>query len=109
MLRGRPRLTDEERAEQRGRKKEQRQRHTAKMLPRKRELLERLKAAPCMDCETSFPSECMHFDHRPGETKLFNISARANRMTPRLEAELAKCDLVCANCHAIRTRRRHYE
>ena len=62
------------------------------------------KEAPCVDCGNSFPSECMDFDHRPGEIKLFV----PNRI-PNLEAlkvELTKCDLVCANCHRIRTKRR---
>ena len=48
----------------------------------------------------------MQFDHHPdrGE-KTFGI-ARAYSTTfgkERVEAELKKCDLVCSNCHAVRT------
>lgn len=64
------------------------------------------KAKPCMDCGGTFPSECMQFDHRPGEMKSFNISMRARSTHARVLAEIAKCDLVCANCHAIRTAQR---
>jgi len=51
----------------------------------------------------------MHFDHRPGEKKDFEIGfAVRGYSRTRILAEIAKCDLVCANCHAVRTyRRRH--
>jgi hypothetical protein len=50
----------------------------------------------------------MQFDHRPGTKKLFHIAMFNARKCTRekLLAEIAKCDLVCANCHAIRTQRR---
>lgn len=67
--------------------------------------LDSLKSKPCMDCGNTFPPECMDFDHRPGEEKLFNI--RAGYMNSALlNDEIAKCDLICANCHRIRTRSR---
>lgn len=69
--------------------------------------IESLKNAPCTDCTNSFPPECMDFDHVRGE-KLFNIGHMAAR-TPPLQVildEIAKCELVCANCHRIRTRKR---
>ena len=46
----------------------------------------------------------MTFDHRPGTTKVGDLATLARSgCTGLFEAELAKCDLVCANCHAIRT------
>ena len=66
-----------------------------------------MKSHPCMDCKGSFPPECMQYDHRPGETKLFEVSGRLDgAQSETTMRELAKCDLVCANCHAIRTRAR---
>lgn len=59
-----------------------------------------LKAGPCSDCRRCFPPECMDFDHVRGE-KSFGI-ARGQSLAATL-AEIAKCDLVCANCHRIRT------
>jgi hypothetical protein len=54
-----------------------------------------------------FAPEAMEWDHLPGQTKLGDIS---NKMRGRkanvLLAEIAKCELVCANCHAVRTRNR---
>lgn len=62
----------------------------------------------CMDCGGSFPFPVMEFDHREGEDKDRGISYLVRRPVglARLQAEMDKCDLVCANCHRIRTARR---
>lgn len=73
---------------------------------RNRAAVAALKGLPCMDCGGTFPSECMDFDHRPGEAKLFTISEQITKSMAALRAEIAKCDLVCSNCHRIRTRQR---
>jgi hypothetical protein len=66
-----------------------------------------LKTVPCADCGGKFPYFVMDFDHRDGEEKLGNISAMVAGWTwKRILAEVAKCDVVCANCHRIRTARR---
>lgn len=66
-----------------------------------------LKDQPCADCGNIFPEVCMDFDHVRGE-KLFNISTSscAGFSYDRVMAEIAKCELVCANCHRIRIRNR---
>lgn len=71
------------------------------------DLVESLKSEPCTDCKKTFPTECMDFDHVAGQ-KLFNIGHLLSRTPTRevLLAEIAKCELVCANCHRIRTRKR---
>lgn len=54
----------------------------------------------------------MEFDHRPGETKMPGIKGVGQMVQRRaykweeVLAEVAKCDLVCANCHRIRTQSR---
>jgi hypothetical protein len=46
----------------------------------------------------------MDFDHARGEKKyLISTVARKHISRENLDAELEKCDLVCANCHRIRT------
>jgi hypothetical protein len=45
----------------------------------------------------------MEFHHRNPRTKKFNISAGAYRATSVVLAEIAKCDVICSNCHQIRT------
>lgn len=66
----------------------------------------RLKDNPCKDCGSKFISAAMEFDHRPGEKKVFNISNARRHDLPRVIAEIAKCDLVCACCHRLRTKAR---
>lgn len=61
------------------------------------------KDKPCFDCGVKYPPYVMQFDHRPGEIKLFGIAQMATRSRALVAAEIAKCDLVCANCHAERT------
>jgi hypothetical protein len=63
---------------------------------------------PCMDCKQVFPWVAMDFDHRPEHIKEFAIGEKCNVVaTPkaiaRIEKEIAKCDVVCSNCHRIRT------
>ncbi len=69
-----------------------------------------LKAGrPCSDCGRTFPPVVMQWDHRPGTQKLFEISEAAGRLSrAAILAEIGKCDLVCANCHAVRTEARRH-
>lgn len=63
-----------------------------------------IKRGPCSDCGGAFDPVCMDFDHRPGEVKYRNV-AHLRYNLDAVKAEIAKCDLVCANCHRIRTYR----
>lgn len=74
----------------------------AARVERNRDRLRDLKNRPCADCGNRFPPECMDFDHIRGE-KRADIAQLAHYRGAVLEAELAKCELVCANCHRIRT------
>lgn len=63
------------------------------------------KTRPCVDCTQSFPPQIMHFHHRDPATKTAGI-AKLVRTRPRdhdlIRAEIAKCDVLCPNCHALR-------
>lgn len=67
--------------------------------------MESLKNKPCMDCGNSYPPECMDFDHT-SDNKEFNVSKRRRASKRKILEEIAKCELVCANCHRIRTKHR---
>ena len=69
-----------------------------------REFILSIKAkTPCADCGQIFHHYAMDFDHLPQYEKSFEISNALNVSRERLVAELAKCELVCANCHRVRT------
>jgi hypothetical protein len=63
-------------------------------------------ARGCMDCGYNESAVALDFDHLPEFDKLFTIGNNAQRSWAAIEAEIAKCDVVCANCHRIRTNRR---
>lgn len=72
-----------------------------------RKFLQDLKAStPCTDCKNYFDPICMDFDHLPHEKKSFTISQVVQYSLELLLAEVEKCEIVCANCHRIRTRDR---
>lgn len=77
-----------------------------KYIKARMEFLAELKNKGCIDCGKIYPPYVMDFDHRDGTIKISSISNLAIHKTSNLEkikAEIAKCDLVCANCHRIRT------
>lgn len=60
--------------------------------------------AGCADCGLKSPyPEVYDFDHRPGVVKVEKISMMYAGPMWRLVAEIAKCDVLCACCHRIRT------
>jgi hypothetical protein len=90
---------------QRARLRRARRRRYQRQKELLRAIVREAKAGPCADCGLSWPYYVMHFDHVRGD-KLFNIgkiSSIAHGVSERrLRAEIAKCDLVCSNCHLIR-------
>lgn len=64
-----------------------------------------LKSEPCTDCGVSYPYYVMQFDHIRGD-KAFGLASGVKVSMRKLQSELAKCELVCANCHAERTHQR---
>lgn len=62
--------------------------------------------SPCTDCGLHYPYYVMHFDHLGDKTHKVSRLANAGASIDRLKLEIAKCELVCANCHAIRTHER---
>lgn len=64
----------------------------------------------CTDCGFRGHPAALEFDHLPGfvkEHRIATLSAGAKR--EKIDAEIAKCEVVCANCHAIRTANRRAE
>lgn len=67
------------------------------------------KEVPCFDCKMRYPFYVMDFDHKPEfkkEHQMNNIINGASYAT--IDKEIAKCDVVCSNCHRFRTFSRLY-
>lgn len=59
---------------------------------------------PCADCGQTYPVYVMHWDHLPGYDKIDDVSAMVDsRSRAAVLDELQKCELVCGNCHVLRT------
>ena|SRR4030042_15749 len=64
------------------------------------------KDKPCADCKIKYPPYVMQFDHVRGR-KGFTIGSHYMKKTmEQIKNEIAKCEVVCANCHAKRTHTR---
>jgi hypothetical protein len=64
-------------------------------------MIELFRTRPCADCGESDPL-VLEFDHL--SDKKFNVGAgMRERSWQALRDEIAKCDVVCANCHRRRT------
>ena len=72
----------------------------------KRQVVAQARQSPCADCGEYKPG-AMEFDHLPERgPKSFTIANIGSFGLPRLREELAKCELVCNECHKVRTARR---
>lgn len=68
----------------------------------KRTFIQMVKMVPCLDCGVSYPPVAMDFDHVRG-TKLFNLNKGWAKAWAAIHSEIEKCDIVCSNCHRVRT------
>jgi hypothetical protein len=58
----------------------------------------------CADCGRNDRAVVLTFDHLPGTVKVDKVSNMiATQPMSVILAEIAKCEVVCACCHAIRT------
>jgi hypothetical protein len=70
------------------------------------EIIREAKDRPCVDCNIKYPPYVMDFDHI-NDDKDHNIAQMTTLGSPKkLRAEIAKCEVVCSNCHRERTHQR---
>jgi hypothetical protein len=78
---------------------------------RNRLLQSKLDRAECVDCGlkvTLHNSAVFDYDHRDASQKRTEVSRLCYAPLEVFTEELAKCDLVCANDHRLRTQARGY-
>lgn len=61
---------------------------------------------PCMDCKEHFPYYVMDFDHVRGHKHANVMELIPTLSKKKIDEEIAKCEIVCSNCHRIRTHMR---
>ena len=58
----------------------------------------------CFDCRNKYPHYILEFDHKPQFKKIDNVYRVLRAFGPEAAwAEVKKCDVVCANCHKLRS------
>ena len=76
-----------------------------KAQEKKKQILLDARIGGCVKCGETHPA-CLDFHHRAGkEDKLGNIGEIRRFATEKLLTEIAKCDVLCANCH----RKHHHD
>lgn len=77
---------------------------TYKRAAANKNLISQLKQQPCQDCGKTYPECCMQFDHRVPSLKEHNVADMVYGYSQKsLQKEIDKCDILCANCHCMRT------
>jgi integrase len=67
-----------------------------------RVLLAEAKAGGCVDCRrTDLPIEVLDFDHVHGQPEI-RLAQATQYGIGRVQRELAKCEVRCPTCHALR-------
>lgn len=69
-------------------------------------LREYLTQVGCTDCGYNAHYAALEFDHLPGTVKVKNVMAMCWNSWSAIWAEVAKCEVVCSNCHSVRTHER---
>lgn len=83
--------------------KKQYLKRNARSLAKRQEFVRNFKSRPCQDCGIQYPYYVMDFDHREDEIKEHQLNQVARQKIKTIESEIAKCDVVCSNCHRERT------
>ena len=73
---------------------------------RRRDAISKIKLeSGCVDCGYNEHPAALKFDHVRGK-KAFAVGVGCTYAWDRVEKEMAKCEIRCANCHAIATETR---
>lgn len=61
---------------------------------------------PCVDCKVQYPYYVMDFDHVRGKKHKNVMELVPTLSKKKIDEEIAKCEIVCSNCHRVRTHMR---
>jgi hypothetical protein len=95
------------------RNKQKHKRNTDKNRKATRQQIKKIiisaKSVPCKDCKKTYAHYVMDFDHLPQFKKFLDVSTMVSHgyCADTILREIAKCEVVCANCHRERTHGAH--
>jgi transposase len=76
----------------------------------KRKLWDYKESLGCKDCQEMYPHYMLDFDHLPEFEKVDSPTQLVHKYSwDKALEEVAKCDVVCGNCHKIRTWQRYID
>lgn len=80
-----------------------------KRKARNKQIINEAKNVPCADCKKTYPFYIMEFDHVEGkkEINISEIASHKHWSEEHIRKEIAKCEVVCSNCHQERTYQRN--
>jgi hypothetical protein len=87
---------------------EARKQHYNRVASHKRLVVNRWKRRKgCVDCGYKANYDALELDHLFGKKGNYRtVASLMYASWKAIKEEIAKCEVVCANCHAIRTRQR---
>ena len=87
-----------------GQKEKSRKRTNRSRTILKRKLWEIKENSGCVDCGEKYPHWMLDFDHKPEFEKIDSPTKIMQKYSwEKALEEVAKCDIVCPNCHRVRT------
>lgn len=89
--------------------REWRESHPNYLGPKRQAIVDKVnkikEETPCHDCGKFYQACCMDFDHtRKDKHEEVGYLIAMTKTWDVIKAEIDKCDLVCANCHRVRTK-----
>jgi len=90
-----------------GQKEKSRLRQKSGRTAMVKKIREYKESVGCIDCGEMYPHYVLEFDHIDPSTKVANVSRLRSWKTA--QEEMSKCEVVCGNCHNIRTWNRYQE
>lgn len=98
-FRGRPPATPEQKLISKINMRKSRKAYARRKYLEKRQWLWEYRSShPCQLCQESHPA-CITFHHRDPAQKSFDIHKYYHKSMTTIIAEIAKCDILCFNCH----------
>jgi len=81
-----------------------------KIRDRNRDYVRQIKESkPCVDCGLKYHYSQMDFDHLGDKKQTIARLANSEASIKTIKIEMSKCELVCSNCHRLRTWHRSRE